>query len=71
TMYLNDVYTVAVNLAGLPALSVPCGRADGLPVGLHMIGRHFGEPQLLAAAHGYQRETGWHRDSAPPCGDSA
>jgi aspartyl-tRNA(Asn)/glutamyl-tRNA(Gln) amidotransferase subunit A len=61
TMYLNDIYTIGANLAGLPAVSVPCGFVDGLPVGLQVIGPHFAEERLLAAAHGFQRETDWHR----------
>src|SRR5215469_7241275 len=61
TMYLNDIYTIGANLAGLPALSIPCGFVGALPVGLQMIGSHFAEERLLAAAHSYQRETDWHR----------
>jgi len=61
TMYLNDIYTIGANLAGLPALSAPCGLVDGLPVGLQIIGPHFAEARVLAAAHAYQRETDWHR----------
>ncbi|MBT8429963.1 MAG: Asp-tRNA(Asn)/Glu-tRNA(Gln) amidotransferase subunit GatA [Gammaproteobacteria bacterium] len=61
TMYLTDIYTVAANLAGLPAMSLPCGFADGLPVGLQIIGRHFAESRLLTVAHRFQRETDWHR----------
>jgi aspartyl-tRNA(Asn)/glutamyl-tRNA(Gln) amidotransferase subunit A len=61
TMYLNDIYTIGANLAGLPALSAPCGLVDGLPVGLQVIGPHFAESRVLAAAHAYQRETDWHR----------
>jgi aspartyl-tRNA(Asn)/glutamyl-tRNA(Gln) amidotransferase subunit A len=60
TMYLNDVYTIAANLAGLPALSMPCGFVDGLPAGAQLIGRHFDEGRLLAAAHAYQQATDWH-----------
>jgi len=60
TMYLNDIYTIGANLAGLPALSVPCGMVDGLPVGLQIIGPHFSEERLLAVAHGWQRESDWH-----------
>jgi aspartyl-tRNA(Asn)/glutamyl-tRNA(Gln) amidotransferase subunit A len=60
TMYLNDIYTIGANLAGLPALSIPCGFASGLPVGVQLIGPHFSEGRLLAAAHAYQRETDYH-----------
>ena len=60
TMYLNDIYTIGANMAGLPAMSLPCGFADGLPVGVQLIGPHFSEGRLLAAAHAYQRETDWH-----------
>ena len=59
TMYLNDIYTIGANLAGLPAVSVPCGFVDGLPVGLQIIGPFFGEARLLNAAHAYQKETDW------------
>jgi aspartyl-tRNA(Asn)/glutamyl-tRNA(Gln) amidotransferase subunit A len=60
TMYLNDIYTIGANLAGLPALSIPCGFTGGLPVGLQIVGPHFSEGKLLNAAHVYQRETDWH-----------
>lgn len=60
TMYLNDIYTIGANLAGLPALSVPCGFVDALPVGLQIIGPFFSEARLLNAAHAYQKETDWH-----------
>jgi aspartyl-tRNA(Asn)/glutamyl-tRNA(Gln) amidotransferase subunit A len=65
TMYLCDIYTIAVNLAGLPGMSIPCGFAGGLPVGLQLIGNYFTEPRLLNAAHRYQRETDWHRRVPP------
>lgn len=61
TMYLNDIYTIGANLAGLPGLSVPCGFVDGLPVGLHLVGPHFAEQTLLRCGHQYQLETDWHR----------
>ena len=61
TMYLNDIYTIGANLAGLPALSIPCGFVGDLPIGLQIIGPHFAEAQLLNVAHGYQRETEWHK----------
>jgi aspartyl-tRNA(Asn)/glutamyl-tRNA(Gln) amidotransferase subunit A len=60
TMYLNDIYTIGANLAGLPAMSLPCGFVDGLPMGLQLIGPHFSEGKLLNAAHRFQQETGWH-----------
>jgi aspartyl-tRNA(Asn)/glutamyl-tRNA(Gln) amidotransferase subunit A len=60
TMYLNDIYTIGANLAGLPAMSIPCGFAQGLPVGLQIVGPHFSEGKLLNAAHVFQRETDWH-----------
>jgi aspartyl-tRNA(Asn)/glutamyl-tRNA(Gln) amidotransferase subunit A len=59
-MYLSDIYTIAVNLAGLPAMSIPCGLANGLPAGLQLIGDYFGEARLLNVAHRYQQATGWH-----------
>jgi len=65
TMYLNDIYTIGANLAGLPGISVPCGLVRGLPVGMQIIGPHFAEPKLLNVAHRYQLETDWHR-RAPP-----
>jgi aspartyl-tRNA(Asn)/glutamyl-tRNA(Gln) amidotransferase subunit A len=60
TMYLNDIYTIGANLAGLPGLSTPCGFIDGLPMGLQLVGPHFSEAKLLSAAHHYQRATDWH-----------
>jgi len=59
-MYLNDIYTIGANLAGVPAMSVPCGFVAGLPVGLQIVGPHFGEARLLNVAHRYQLETDWH-----------
>jgi len=60
TMYLNDIYTIGANLAGLPAISTPCGFDGGLPVGLHLVGPHWGEETLLRCAHQYQQQTDWH-----------
>jgi len=61
-MYLNDIYTVPVNLAGLPGLSIPCGfGSGGLPVGLQMVGDYFSEARMLAIAHRFQQATDWHR----------
>jgi aspartyl-tRNA(Asn)/glutamyl-tRNA(Gln) amidotransferase subunit A len=64
TMYLNDIYTIGANLAGLPGLSLPCGFVDGLPMGLQLIGPHFSEGKLLNAAHQFQLETEWHKHAA-------
>jgi aspartyl-tRNA(Asn)/glutamyl-tRNA(Gln) amidotransferase subunit A len=61
TMYLNDIYTIGANMAGVPALSIPCGFAAGLPVGLQIIGAHFAEAKILNVAHQYQLATDWHR----------
>jgi aspartyl-tRNA(Asn)/glutamyl-tRNA(Gln) amidotransferase subunit A len=60
TMYLNDIYTIGANLAGLPAVSVPCGFVQDLPVGLQIVGPHFSEARVLNAAHAFQRVTDWH-----------
>ena len=60
TMYLNDIYTIGANLAGLPGMSIPCGFADDLPVGLQLVGAHFAEETLLRCAHQYQQQTDWH-----------
>jgi len=60
-MYLIDVCTLPVNIAGLPGLSVPCGFSDGLPVGLQLIGPHFSEETLLRTAHAYESATGWSK----------
>ena len=60
-MYLSDIYTIAVNLAGLPGMSIPCGLgAGGMPVGLQIIGPWFGEARMLNFAHQYQQGTDWH-----------
>ena len=59
-MYLEDIYTLSVNLAGIPAMSVPAGFADGMPVGLQIMGNYFAEAKLLNVAHQYQQHTDWH-----------
>ena len=61
TMYLSDIYTVSVNLAGLPAISIPAGMLGGLPVGMQVIGNYFAEPRLLNIAHRFQQVTHWHK----------
>jgi aspartyl-tRNA(Asn)/glutamyl-tRNA(Gln) amidotransferase subunit A len=59
-MYLSDIYTIAINLAGVPAMSVPAGFVKGMPVGLQIIGNYFAEDRLLNIAHQYQQVTDWH-----------
>ena len=59
-MYLSDIYTLSVNLAGLPGMSIPVGFVDNRPVGLQMIGQYFDEARLLNAAHRFQQVTDWH-----------
>jgi aspartyl-tRNA(Asn)/glutamyl-tRNA(Gln) amidotransferase subunit A len=65
-MYLSDVHVVAVNLAGIPALSVSCGFSNGLPIGMQIMGPHLSEEMLLRIGHLYQNQTNWHR-MHPPC----
>ena len=60
-MYLEDIYTIATNLAGLPGMSLPCGMVDDKPVGLQIIGNYFDEARMLNVAHQYQQATNWHR----------
>ncbi|WP_207061331.1 Asp-tRNA(Asn)/Glu-tRNA(Gln) amidotransferase subunit GatA [Motiliproteus sp. SC1-56] len=62
-MYLEDIYTIAVNLAGLPGMSIPCGQTHGLPVGLQLIGGYFSEARLLNIAHRFQQATDWHQQA--------
>jgi aspartyl-tRNA(Asn)/glutamyl-tRNA(Gln) amidotransferase subunit A len=64
-MYLNDIYTIGAPLAGLPAMSIPCGFVNELPVGMQLIGPHLSEAPLLKAAHHFQRETDWHTRIPP------
>ncbi|MDH3326057.1 MAG: Asp-tRNA(Asn)/Glu-tRNA(Gln) amidotransferase subunit GatA [Gammaproteobacteria bacterium] len=63
TMYLSDIYTIAVNLAGLPGMSIPAGFANNMPVGLQLIGNYFEESRLLNVAHQYQQITDWHKQT--------
>jgi aspartyl-tRNA(Asn)/glutamyl-tRNA(Gln) amidotransferase subunit A len=61
-MYLSDIFTISVNLAGVPAISIPCGfTTDNLPVGLQIIGKHFDEESILKIAYAYEQLTEWHR----------
>lgn len=62
-MYLSDIYTIAINLAGLPAISIPAGFLNAMPVGLQIIGQYFAEDRLLNVAHQYQQVTDWHQRS--------
>ena len=59
-MYLSDIFTVSTNLAGLPAMSIPMGFKNSLPLGLQIIGNHFDESKILSLAHFYQQLTDWH-----------
>jgi aspartyl-tRNA(Asn)/glutamyl-tRNA(Gln) amidotransferase subunit A len=60
-MYLDDLYTIPINLAGLPGLSIPCGfGGKGRPVGLQIVGNYFDEARMLRAAHAFQQATDWH-----------
>jgi aspartyl-tRNA(Asn)/glutamyl-tRNA(Gln) amidotransferase subunit A len=61
-MYLSDIFTISANLAGIPALSVPCGfSAKGLPIGLQLMGRHFNEEMLFRVAHRFEQSTDFHK----------
>lgn len=62
-MYLSDIYTIAINLAGVPAMSIPAGFQHNKPVGLQIIGNYFAEAKLLNVAHQYQQVTSWHQQS--------
>jgi aspartyl-tRNA(Asn)/glutamyl-tRNA(Gln) amidotransferase subunit A len=62
SMYLSDLMTIPVNLAGLPAVSIPCGFDEqGLPIGMQLIGKVLGEARLFEVAHAYEQATAWHR----------
>ncbi|CAM3379010.1 Asp-tRNA(Asn)/Glu-tRNA(Gln) amidotransferase subunit GatA [Marinicrinis lubricantis] len=62
TMYLNDICTIPINLAGLPAISIPCGFTNGLPIGLQLIGKAFDESTVLRAAHAFEQHTEFHKE---------
>ena len=64
-MYLADIYTISANLAGIPAMSIPCGFTDGLPVGLQLMGKHFDEASLITVGHKFQQTTDFHSQEAP------
>jgi aspartyl-tRNA(Asn)/glutamyl-tRNA(Gln) amidotransferase subunit A len=64
-MYLSDVCTLPINIAGVPAISIPAGFVDGLPVGMQIIGKHFSEETLLRVAYAYEQATGWCRQKPP------
>jgi len=63
-MYLSDVCTLPINIAGVPGISVPAGFADGLPIGMQVIGKHFGEETIMRVAHAYEQATEWHKRRA-------
>ena len=63
-MYLSDVFTIPINIAGIPAISIPAGFADGLPIGMQIIGKSFAEETILKVAHAYQQATDWHKKRA-------
>ncbi|MBI4384663.1 MAG: Asp-tRNA(Asn)/Glu-tRNA(Gln) amidotransferase subunit GatA, partial [Nitrospinae bacterium] len=65
-MYLSDIYTISINLAGLPAMSIPCGFTQGgLPIGAQLIGRHFDEETVLNVGHRFQLDTDYHLKRPP------
>jgi len=61
-MYLSDIFTISVNLAGVPGISIPCGfTSKNLPIGLQLIGKHFDEESILKVAYAYEQSTDWHK----------
>ena len=61
-MYLSDIFTISVNLAGIPGISIPCGfTSNNLPVGLQIIGKHFDEETILKVSYAYEQATEWHK----------
>ena len=65
TLYLSDVNTCPINLAGVPSISVPCGFSDGLPIGLQIMGKPFDEPAVLRAAYTFEQNTDYHTKRPP------
>lgn len=61
TMYANDILTIPINLAGVPAISIPCGSENGLPLGLQIIGKHFDEATIYRTAHAFEQATEFHK----------
>jgi aspartyl-tRNA(Asn)/glutamyl-tRNA(Gln) amidotransferase subunit A len=62
TMYLSDIFTLSANLAGIPGMSVPCGfSAEGLPIGLQIMGKHFNEEMLFKVAYNFEQNTDFHK----------
>lgn len=64
-MYLSDIFTISVNLGGIPAISIPCGFSDGLPIGLHIIGKHFDEETILQVAYNFEQNSDYHKKKSP------
>ena len=65
-MYLSDIFTISINLAGLPGLSLPCGfDSEGLPIGMQIIGKYFDEPTILRIGYAYEQATDWHKRKPP------
>ena len=60
-MYLQDIFTIPANLAGLPGISLPCGNHNGLPLGVQLVGNSLEEAKLFQAAHQFQKVTDWHK----------
>ncbi len=61
-MYLTDIFTISLNLSGMPGVSIPCGMtSQGLPIGLQIIGKHFDEESILRSAYAYEQSTEWHK----------
>jgi aspartyl-tRNA(Asn)/glutamyl-tRNA(Gln) amidotransferase subunit A len=61
-MYLSDICTIPINMAGIPAISVPCGFSEGMPVGMQIMGPVLSEPRLLRIAYAYEQATIWHKE---------